>query len=445
MRFTKVTDDLFYFYLMSDVDTFVVPNERVFNPASQPNENGDVCSTFCSYTEPKPMIRTLRKQGTTDLLPNDAALCEPCGDSCKQNVDNCDPNPCLHGGLCTLSNVNPSYTCSCAAGYEGPNCETNVDNCDPNPCLHGGLCTLSNVNPSYTCSCAAGYEGPNCETNIDDCTPNPCLNGGQCSDDIASYTCSCAAGYKGNNCDQNIDDCTPNPCLNGGQCSDDIASYTCSCAAGYKGNNCDQNIDDCTPNPCLNGGQCSDDIASYTCSCAAGYKGNNCDQNIDDCTPNPCLNGGQCSDGVLSYTCSCVAGYGGKNCDRIACTVPGMVQFATEPTDKSFNNMETITYSCITGYEVQSGNLERSCQADGTWSGHPPVCKMTVDYFCGTLLEKLENEKNSKKGWNENSEDSSEKDTRGKTKGKYWNRKKGRRCGYYKALEALIIETCLLS
>ncbi|CAC5408972.1 unnamed protein product [Mytilus coruscus] len=329
MRFTKVTDDLFYFYLMSDIDTFVVPKERVFNPVSQPNENGDVCSTFCSYTDPKPMIRTLRKQGTTDLLPNDAALCEPCGDSCKQDVDNCDPNPCLHGGLCSLSDVNPSYTCSCAAGYEGPNCET----------------------------------------NIDDCTPNPCLNGGQCSDDIASYTCSCAAGFKGNNCDQNIDDCTPNPCLNGGQCSDDIASYTCSCAAGFKGNNCDQ----------------------------------------------------------------------------IVCTVPGMVQFATGPTDKSFNNMETITYSCITGYEVQSGNLERSCQADGTWSGHPPVCKMTVDYFCATLLEMLENKTSSKKGWNENSEGSFEKETRGKSKGKYWNRIKGRRCGYYKELEALIIETCLLS
>jgi len=35
---------------------------------------------------------------------------------------------------------------------------------------------------------------------------------------------------------------------------------------------------------------------------------------------------------------------------------------------------DTITYTCLSGYENTSGNLVRTCQADKTWSGSPPVC-----------------------------------------------------------------------
>ncbi|XP_063416133.1 uncharacterized protein LOC134697776 [Mytilus trossulus] len=83
MRFTKVTDNLFYFHLMSDKNSLVTPKERVFSPPlPEPDANADVCSTFCSYGDPKPMIRTLRKLDTADTLPVDADLCENCGDSC---------------------------------------------------------------------------------------------------------------------------------------------------------------------------------------------------------------------------------------------------------------------------------------------------------------------------------------------------------------------------
>lgn len=59
---------------------------------------------------------------------------------------------------------------------------------------------------------------------------------------------------------------------------------------------------------------------------------------------------------------------------QIVCIVPITVKFAPGPTDGTYDYMETITYSCIPGYEVQSGDLERTCRDDGTWCGIPPVC-----------------------------------------------------------------------
>ncbi|VDI18529.1 Hypothetical predicted protein [Mytilus galloprovincialis] len=84
MKLTKVTTDLYYFYLLSDTFTGVSPDERVFvsKEGNPPNDNDPVCSTFCRYTD-SPNIRTLQKPGTHDALPNDASLCEPCGSSCK--------------------------------------------------------------------------------------------------------------------------------------------------------------------------------------------------------------------------------------------------------------------------------------------------------------------------------------------------------------------------
>ena len=36
------------------------------------------------------------------------------------DIDNCDPYPCVNGGVCT-DGIN-SYTCTCAEGYSGENC-----------------------------------------------------------------------------------------------------------------------------------------------------------------------------------------------------------------------------------------------------------------------------------------------------------------------------------
>ncbi|XP_071126485.1 uncharacterized protein [Mytilus edulis] len=395
MRFTKVTDDLFYFHLMSDKNGLVTPKERVFSPVSEPDANADVCSTYCSYGDPKPMIRTLRKPDTADKLPTDADLCENCGDSCivSKIVQSSDFNYC---------NNNP-----CSNGV----CENKVD--------------------GYTCSCASGYEGTSCDIKIDDCAPNPCLNGGDCSDGVDYFTCTCAAGYEGKICDRNIDDCDQDPCLNGGQCIDGVNLYTCNCAAGYEGKICDRIV--CTV---------SGMVPFATGPTDGSYN------NMDTITYS-CIPGYEVQSGNLERSCQADGTWSGSTpvCAAVKCQDPENGQFTEEQTSPGYYFPERVTYSCIFGYEVQSGDLERSCQADGTWSGNPPVCKMTVDFFCETLLEKMfENKENSEKSSAESPEESSEIDTRGKSKanGKLKNWRKGRRCGYYKALEALILETCLL-
>lgn len=64
----------------------------------------------------------------------------------------------------------------------------------------------------------------------------------------------------------------------------------------------------------------------------------------------------------------------------IVCIVPEPVDFATGPTDGSYNYLDKITYSCNIGYEVQSGNLERICLKDKTWSGSPLSCSVYLFY-----------------------------------------------------------------
>ena len=36
-----------------------------------------------------------------------------------------------------------SYTCVCATGWSGANCDENIDDCDPDPCLNGATCIVS--------------------------------------------------------------------------------------------------------------------------------------------------------------------------------------------------------------------------------------------------------------------------------------------------------------
>ena len=76
---------------------------------------------------------------------------------------------------------------------------SDVDECDPNPCQNGGICT-DGIN-SFTCSCEDGYSGDTCDININECDSNPCQNGGICTDGIDSFTCSCEEGFTGMQCE----------------------------------------------------------------------------------------------------------------------------------------------------------------------------------------------------------------------------------------------------
>lgn len=54
----------------------------------------------------------------------------------------CSPNPCLNGGTCTVSGT--TYSCGCAAGFEGTTCQT-------------AICTNGATNPPACNTCAANF------------------------------------------------------------------------------------------------------------------------------------------------------------------------------------------------------------------------------------------------------------------------------------------------
>uniref|UniRef100_A0A671W0Q0 Sushi, nidogen and EGF like domains 1 n=1 Tax=Sparus aurata TaxID=8175 RepID=A0A671W0Q0_SPAAU len=231
--------------------------------------------------------------------------------------------PCLNGGQCIDDCItgNPSFTCSCLAGFTGRRCQINVDECASHPCQNGGTCE-DQIN-SFICHCPPGYTGSQCETDIDECKDRPCLNNASCVQGAGSFTCVCEPGYTGVLCETDINECESQPCLNGGECVDQVANFTCICPAAFTGisakylhllfvshtphchalthtASCEE--EDCKKNQ----------ICEYTssgvsnCTCAPGFYGDKCEE---ECL---CQNGGVCVDS--NGTCECPSGYTGLYC-----------------------------------------------------------------------------------------------------------------------------------
>jgi len=82
-----------------------------------------------------------------------------------------------------------------------------TDNCAPNPCRNGGVC--SEAGNSFTCNCAGtGYSGPTCTVGTDECATAGICGEGSCRDllDDDGYSCTCPDGLidvdDGTNCEK---------------------------------------------------------------------------------------------------------------------------------------------------------------------------------------------------------------------------------------------------
>lgn len=230
----------------------------------------------------------------------------------------CIPNPCQNAGNCTkLSET--TFNCTCVVGWEGDTCADNIHECESSPCQNGGTC-VDLIN-AYNCTCPSIYTGTLCEEDaIDQCASSPCQNSGTCTDGFQSYTCACVVGFTGTNCETNIDECASSPCQNGGTCNDGVNGYTCTCTSEYTGTTCtDDAIDQCDSNPCQNGATCTDGSFEFTCTCVPGYTGTLCETDIDECASSPCQNGGTCNDLVNGFNCTCTSEFGRTLCDAQKC------------------------------------------------------------------------------------------------------------------------------
>lgn len=90
MKMTKISNNLFYFYLLADMDTSVIPNYRVYNPKADviPLDSQETCK-FCEFTTApsKNDFHLLRRMGTNESLGvSSPSLCLPCASSCVDNT-----------------------------------------------------------------------------------------------------------------------------------------------------------------------------------------------------------------------------------------------------------------------------------------------------------------------------------------------------------------------
>ncbi|NXU79942.1 SNED1 protein, partial [Oreotrochilus melanogaster] len=227
--------------------------------------------------------------------------------------------PCLNGGKCIEDCItgNPSYTCSCLAGFTGKRCHVDVDECLSHPCQNGATCL--NGAGSFSCRCPPGFRGTSCETEESPCESKVCQNGGRCQAANGTAVCVCQAGYTGADCQTEVNECESSPCLNGGHCVDLVDNYTCVCLEPFVGQRCETDSSSCEGRSCRNRQTCNYiRPGRYICTCSPGYYGNNCQYGgprvPGACLSHPCQNAGTCLETEQGYICECQEGYTGQDC-----------------------------------------------------------------------------------------------------------------------------------
>ena len=58
----------------------------------------------------------------------------------------------------------------------------------------------------------------------------------------------------------------------------------------------------------------------------------------------------------------------------VTCEAVNVIDASKDPDKQVYSYNETVTYSCVFGYEHTNGSLTRICTAIDTWSGNEPEC-----------------------------------------------------------------------
>ncbi|XP_076218663.1 sushi domain-containing protein 1 isoform X3 [Aptenodytes patagonicus] len=187
----------------------------------------------------------------------------------------------------------------------------------------------------------------------------------------------------------------------------------CICNYGFVGNgrtHC-QDKDECqigASKICGNHTLCHNTHGSFYCVCLDGYRasnnnktfipndGTNC-TDIDECEESGlCGRNARCVNTEGSYKCYCSDGYKLENgersfhpdgnivsCKGVDCGAPPSVLNAHPASVSGTTYGSEVTYNCVHGYFIASGNQTAVCNAEGQWDGADLVCK---EIDCGKPL-----------------------------------------------------------
>ncbi|XP_069077935.1 inactive serine protease PAMR1 isoform X2 [Pleurodeles waltl] len=161
--------------------------------------------------------------------------------------------------------------------------------------------------------------------------------------------------------------CSSSPCLHDGTCIPDKANaYTCACLAGYTGRNCENLVMCRTPGAPAHGSVDAEDVrygAEAYFRCDAGYR-------LDGHSAAKCQLDGSWTTGAPN----CVVE--DKHCADPGGPLNGYrkVEEDSVVMRDHFAKVGTVvTFFCNNSY-VLSGDRQRMCLAEGTWSGKQPIC-----------------------------------------------------------------------
>ncbi|KFV82284.1 Sushi domain-containing protein 1, partial [Struthio camelus australis] len=238
--------------------------------------------------------------------------------------------------------------------------------------------------------------------------------------------CICNYGFVGNgrtHC-QDKDECqigATKICGNHTLCHNTHGSFYCVCLDGYRasnnnktfipndGTNC-TDIDECEESGlCGHNARCVNTEGSYKCFCVDGYKLENGersfhpDGNMVSCKEIRCGSPPEMKHGyilgnyslvpgsVVHYECKegfyseegkfsfCTSNETWEpatlNCKGVDCGVPPSIVNAHPPSLSGTTYGSEVTYNCVHGYFIASGNQTAVCNAKGEWDGTDLVCK----------------------------------------------------------------------
>ncbi|KFP79156.1 Sushi domain-containing protein 1, partial [Acanthisitta chloris] len=248
--------------------------------------------------------------------------------------------------------------------------------------------TCHQIEGKSVCICNYGFVGngrTHCQDK-DECqigATKICGNHTLCHNTHGSFYCVCLDGYQasnnnktfipndGTNC-TDVDECEESGlCGHNARCVNTEGSYKCYCNDGYKLENGKLSF-----HPDGNAVLCKEIGCGSPPEMKHGYIVGNYSLLPGSVVHYECQEGFYSNDGKVAY---CTANETWEpatlSCKGVDCGVPPPVLNARPASVSGTTYRSEVTYNCVHGYLIASGNRTAVCNARGQWDGPDLVCK----------------------------------------------------------------------